>query len=173
MKWWIRIGLEEGGCSEHVLPAGYGATWRIGAARGCDVRIPELGTAREVRFDRWQTNWYVSAPGANAMDGISGFVGKEMGHGDGFTVAGMQVSMVLRDRWDDEEAFGTLREALHGRDWARAVDTLYTWPRADQAMYHRAEDYARSLFARVGRERLPHLDSPAMRALLEELTARS
>ena len=173
MRWWVRLTFERGTCSEHALPAGYGATWRIGAARGCDVRVPELGMAREVRFDRWQTNWYVSAPGAVSMDGVTQFVGKEMGHGDGFTVEGLQVAMVLRTRWDGEEAFGALRAALHGRDWVRAVDMLYTWPRTDLTTYHQAEDYARSLLERVKPEDVPRLDAPAMRSLLGALTART
>lgn len=174
MRWWVRLTLEAGTSSEHALPAGYGETWRLGAARGCDVRVPALGAAREVRFDRWQERWYVSAPGAVALGGgAAGFVGKEVGHGDGFTVAGARVEVVRRARWDDEEAFGALRAALHGRDWASAVDTLYAWPRGDLAAYDRAEGYARALLERVEAEELPRVEAPAVRALLEELTGRS
>ena len=173
MRWWIRLTFEQGSCSEYALPAGYGATWRLGAARGCDVRIPELGTAREVRFDRWQKNWYVSAPGAVSMDGVTQFVGKEMGHGDGFTVAGVQVAMILRAQWNEGEAFGALRAALHGRDWSSAVDILYTWPRKDLTTYRQVEDYARALLERMGPEDLTRLRAPAMRALLGTLRVRT
>ena len=179
MKWIARIELADGTCSEHELPKGRAATWRVGASRRCDVRLPQLGAGHEVTLDLKNARWFASAPGARTLDGATGLVGKEMRHGDGFQLEGVRLAMLIRTQrdepWDERERFGELREALHARDWRGVLGLLYRWPRAGGTSYRRAESYALDLLAREEVEEfgeIEQLEGDGLRELWRSLKAR-